>query len=110
MRQRITATVQKLKHDNIFWKIPIKILVNRHYYSLVTENVDSMCQTKTAGRGGGVYVLVVLRGEGVDDPGQTKQGEVCVMVFGGIEDPAHHTRTQYSYFRTCPPFDHRMMP
>ena len=29
----------------------MKIPVNRHYCSLVTENVDSMCQTKTAGRG-----------------------------------------------------------
>ena len=29
-----------------------------HYYSLVTENVDSMIvPNKTAGRGGGVYVL-----------------------------------------------------
>jgi len=36
--------------------------------------------------GGGVYVLVVLRGR-VDDPGQTKQGEVCVLVFGGIDAP-----------------------
>jgi len=42
---------QKLKQGNIFWKIPMKIPVNMHYYSLVTENVDSMCQTKTAGRG-----------------------------------------------------------
>jgi len=52
MRQRITATVQsdiaqKLK------QIPMKIPVNSHYYSLLTENVDSMCQTKTAGRGWG---------------------------------------------------------
>jgi len=37
----------------------MKILVNRHYYSLVTENVDSLCQTKTAGRGEGVYILVI---------------------------------------------------
>jgi len=29
----------------------MKIPVNRYYYSLVTENVDSMRQTKTAGRG-----------------------------------------------------------
>jgi len=34
MRQRITGTVQsdiaqKLKQGNIFWKIPMKILVNR---------------------------------------------------------------------------------
>ena len=49
--------VQKLKQGNIFWEIPMKIPVNRHDDSLVTENVDSMCQTKTAGRGGGVYVL-----------------------------------------------------
>jgi len=27
----------------------MKIPVNRHYYSLVTENVDSMCQTKQQG-------------------------------------------------------------
>ena len=53
---------QKLKQGNIFWKIPMKILVNRRYYCLITKNVDSMCQTKTAGRGWGVYVLVVLRG------------------------------------------------
>jgi len=32
---------------------------NRHYYSLVTENVDSMCQTKTAERDEGVYILVI---------------------------------------------------
>ena len=44
--------VQKLKQGSIFWKIPMKILVNRHYYSLVTEYVDSMYQTKTAGRVG----------------------------------------------------------
>jgi len=50
---------QKLKQGNIFWKIPMKLPVNRHYYSLVTENVDSMCQTKIAGRGEGVYVLVI---------------------------------------------------
>jgi len=51
---------QMLKQGNIFWKIPMNILVNRHYYSLVTENVDSMRQTKTAGRGGGgVYTLVL---------------------------------------------------
>jgi len=43
----------------MFWKIPMKIPVNRHYYSLVTENVHYMCQTKTAGRGEGVYVLVI---------------------------------------------------
>jgi len=41
-----------------------------------------MCQTKTAGMG--IYVLVVLRGGGVvDNPGQTKQGEVCILVLGG---------------------------
>jgi len=50
---------QKLKQGNIFWKITMKIPVNRHYYSLVTENVDYMCQTKTAERGEGVYVLVI---------------------------------------------------
>jgi len=50
---------QKLKQGNIFWKITMKIPVNRHYYSLVTENVDSMCQTKTTGRSEGVYVLVI---------------------------------------------------
>jgi len=78
---------QKLKQGNIFWKIPMKIPVNRHYYSLVTENVDSMCQTKTAGRGGGVYVLVVLReGRGWTTL-QTKQGEICVLVFGWVEAP-----------------------
>ena len=59
MRQRITATVQslilrKLKQGNIFWKISMKMPVNRHYYSLVTENV--------AGRGEGVYVLVFFGG------------------------------------------------
>jgi len=54
---------QKLKQGNIFWKIPMKIPVNMHYYSLVTENVDSMCQTKT-GRGKGVYVLVIKGGGG----------------------------------------------
>ena len=72
----------KLKQGNIFWKIPMKIPVNRHYYSLVTENVDSMCQTKTSERGGGVYVRVFLRGGGGTTL-KTKQGEVCVLVFGG---------------------------
>jgi len=78
---------QKLKQGNIFWKIPMKIPVNRHYYSLVTENVDSICQTKTEGRGGGVYVLVVLRGEVDDPPDQT--GGVCVLVFGVIDAPVY---------------------
>ena len=55
-----------------------------------------MCQTKTAGRGGGVYVLVVLRGR-VDDPGQTKQGEVCVLVFGGIDAPVRRERSFWQY-------------
>ena len=48
----------------------MKIPVNMHYYSMVTENVDSMHQTKTKGTGGGVYVLVVLRG-GDDPPDKT---------------------------------------
>jgi len=52
----------------------MQIPVNRHYYSLITENVDSMCQTKTAGRGGGVYILVVLRRE-VDDPADQTGGK-----------------------------------
>jgi len=60
----------------------MKIPVNRHYYSLVTENVDSMCQTKTAGRGEGVYVLVIYGGGGWTTL-QTKHGEVCILVFGG---------------------------
>jgi len=29
--------VQKFKKGNIFWKIPIKMPENRHYYSLVTK-------------------------------------------------------------------------
>ena len=60
----------------------MKIPVNRHYYSLVTENVDSMCQTKTAGRGGGVYVLAVLRG-GVDDPPDQTGGSLRPGLWGG---------------------------
>jgi len=47
-----------------------------------------MCQTKSAERGGGVYVLVVLRGRGVDDPvARPNRGEVCVLVLGGIDAP-----------------------
>ena len=64
----------------------MNIPVNRHYHSLVTENVDSMCQTKTAGMGEGVYVLVVLRegGEGGGGrPSRPNRGEVCVLVLGG---------------------------
>ena len=58
----------------------MKILANRHYCSLVTENVDAMCQTKTAGRGWGVYVLVVLRGGGWSR--RPNKAEVCVLVLG----------------------------
>ena len=72
----MSGITQKLKHGNIFWKIPMKIPVN----SLVTENVDSMCQTKTAGRGRGVYVLVVLRG--VDPPDQTGGGSLRPGLWG----------------------------
>jgi len=66
----------------------MKIPVNRHYYSLVTENVDYVCQTKTAGRGGGVYVLLVLRGAGGGRPSRPNRGGVCILVFGGIDTPA----------------------
>ena len=67
----------------------MKIPVNRHYYSLVTETIDSMCQTKTAGSGDGVYVLVLFFLGGGWTTLQTKQGEVCVLVFGGIYAPVH---------------------
>jgi len=36
---RKSDIAQKLKQGNIFWKISMKIPVNRHYYSLVTENI-----------------------------------------------------------------------
>ena len=68
----------------------MKIPVNRHYCTLVTENVglDATCQIKTAGRGEGVYVLVIGVG-GRWTTLQTKQGEVCV-VFGGIDARFFH--------------------
>jgi len=48
---------QKLKQGNIFWKIPMKIPVNRHYYSLVTDVPN---QNSGEGRGREeVYVLVI---------------------------------------------------
>jgi len=60
---------------------------NRYYYSLITENVDSMCQTKTAGERRGSLRPGGFKGGGVDDPGQTKQGGVCVLDLGGIDAP-----------------------
>jgi len=75
---------QKLKQGNIFWKIPMKIPVNRHYYSLVTENVDSMCQTKTVGRGEGVYVLVIYGGWTMHPPDETG-GKSGSSSLGGID-------------------------
>ena len=78
---------QKLKQGNIFWKILIEN-TSKHYYSLVTENVDSLCQTKTAGRGEGVYVLVIFfLGGGVDHSPDQTGGKVCVLVFGGDRRP-----------------------
>jgi len=76
--------IAQLKQGNIFWKISMKIPINRyywHYGSLVTEHVDSMCQTKTAGKGGGVPGG--LKG---GRPSRPNRGEVCVLVFGGIPD------------------------
>jgi len=84
----MSDNAQKLKQGNIFWKIPMKIPVNRHYYSLVTENVDSMCPTKTAGRGGGVYVLVVLGGTTL----QNKQGESLHPGLSGDRRPWPYLR------------------
>jgi len=46
----------------------MKIPVNRYYYSLVTENVDSMRKTKTAGRGERGSLRPVDLGLGVDHP------------------------------------------
>jgi len=60
----------------------MKIPVNRHYNSQVTENVDSMCQTKTAERGGGVYVLAVLRGGG-GRPSRPNRGKSASWSLGG---------------------------
>ena len=60
----------------------MKIPLNRHYYNLVTQNIDSMCQTKTAGRGEGVYVLVIFIFGGGGPPSRPNR-EVCVLVFGG---------------------------
>ena len=70
---------QKLKERQYFLENS-----NENTSKKTTENVDSMCQTNTAGRGGGVYVLVVLSGGGWTTL-QTKQGGVCVLVFGGID-------------------------
>jgi len=54
---------QKLKQGNIFWKIPMKILENRHYYSPVTENVQCRFYVPNKNSGEGVresiYVLVI---------------------------------------------------
>jgi len=101
---------QKLKQGNIFWKIEnnemkMKMPVNRHYYSLVTENVDSMCQTKTVGWGGGVYVLVVLMG-GRWMTLQTKQGgslhpglwgdrHPCIFLHAFLINNTNHVLQQY---------------
>jgi len=52
----------------------MKIPVNRHYYSLVTENVNSMCQNKAAGRGEGVYVLVIYGWGGGGPPSRPNRG------------------------------------
>jgi len=67
----------------------MKIPVNRHYYSLVTENVDSMCQTKTSGRGERESLRPGdLGGWGRGGPpSRLNRGEVCVLVFGGIDAP-----------------------
>ena len=46
-----------------------------------------MCQTKTAGEGRGSLRPGGFKGGGVDDPGQTKQGGVCVLDLGGIDAP-----------------------
>jgi len=48
--------VQKLNQGNILWKIEMKILLNRNYYSLVCEinrkYVGPICKTKQrVGRG-----------------------------------------------------------
>jgi len=74
--------VETFKKGNIFWKIPMKIPVNRHYYSLATENVDSMCQSKTAGRG-----VLVTWGEGVDHPPDQTGGKSASSSLGGIDAP-----------------------
>jgi len=58
---------QKLKQGNIFWKIPMIILVNRHYYSLVTENVDSVPK-KNSGEGVGSLRPGGLKGRGGGRP------------------------------------------
>jgi len=34
----IAQKLKQLKQGNIFWKIPMKIPVNRHYHSLVTSD------------------------------------------------------------------------
>ena len=74
-----SVIAQKLKKAIFSGKFQWIIPVNRHYYSLVTENVDSMWQTKTAGRGLSCLRPGGLKGwgewsGGVDDPDQTKQG------------------------------------
>jgi len=71
----------------------MKIPVIRHYYSLVTEKVDSMCQAKTAGRDGGVYVLVILGGWTTL---QTKQGgSLRPGPWGGIDAPGLSVPKKY---------------
>ena len=51
------------KQGNIFWKIQMKILLNRHHYSLYGNRKCRfyVSNKNSAGREWGVYVLVVLR-------------------------------------------------
>ena len=76
------------KQGNIFWKIQMKILLNRHHYSLYSNRKCRfyVSNKKQRGRGWGVYVLVVLKGGGVDDPGQTG-GKSASSSLGGIDAP-----------------------
>jgi len=65
----------------------MKMPVNRHYYSLVTENV--------AGRGEGVYVLVFFLG-GVDHPPDQTGGKSASSSLGGIDAPGKNQGKQLS--------------
>ena len=79
----------------------MKIPVIRHYYSLITENVDSVPK-QNSGEGRGSLRPGDLRvGRGWTTL-QTKQGEeVCVLVFGGIDAPDKMSEFYMIFARKC---------
>ena len=72
--------VQKLKEGNIFWKIPMKIPVNRHYYSLVTFYCGEGWRS--------LRIDGLKGGGGVDDPPDQTGGKSVSWSLGGIDAPA----------------------